>query len=137
VPQIQWGLLDFGRSLAQLRQTRSARDEAEAQYRQAVLAALQDAETSLSRFGWQREAVAALAEIRTSSDRLLALMRQRQQAGTVSLAESLEAARQNEEAERNLHAATATLTGTFVAVQKSLGLGWQRPIGQGHLGEER
>lgn len=128
IPQIQWGLLDFGRSLARLRQMRSARDEAEAQYRQAVLAALRDAENSLSRFGHQRQTVAALAEVRASADRTAALMGQRYRAGAASLSESLEAERHSLEADRNLRAATAALTGSFVAVQKSLGLGWQQPI---------
>jgi NodT family efflux transporter outer membrane factor (OMF) lipoprotein len=128
MPQIQWGVLDFGRSLARLRQARSARDEAEANYRQAVLSALQDAETSLSRFGHQRQTVAALAQIAASADRSAKLMRQRYDAGAASLSDALDADRQALEAERNLAAATAALTGSFVAVQKSLGLGWQ-PFG--------
>jgi outer membrane protein, multidrug efflux system len=127
LPQIEWGLLDFGRSLARLRQTRSARDEAEAQYRQAVLSALQDAESSLSRFGRQRQSVAELAGIKASADRSAALMRQRYDAGAASLSQSLEADRQALDAERNLDAAIAALTGSFIAVQKSLGLGWQLP----------
>ena len=127
IPQIQWGLLDFGRSLARLRQTRSARDEAEAQYRQTVLAALEDAETSLSRFGRQRQKVAALAGVSASADRTARLTRQRYRAGTVPLSDSLDAERQSVEAELALRVATAVLTGSFVAVQKSLGLGWQRP----------
>ena len=131
LPQIEWGLLDFGRSLARLRQTRSARDEAEAQYRQAVLAALQDAESSLSRFGRQRQSVAELAEIKASADRSAALMRQRYNAGAASLREALDADRQSLEAGRNLAAAIAALTGSFIAVQKSLGLGWQQPPSPG------
>lgn len=127
LPQIEWGLLDFGRSLARLRQTRSARDEAEAQYRQAVLSALQDVESSLSRFGRQRQSVAELAEIKASADRSAALMRQRYNAGAASLTQALETDRQSLEAGRNLTAATAALTGSFIAVQKSLGLGWQVP----------
>lgn len=127
VPQIQWGALDFGRSLARLRQARSARDEAEANYRQAVLGALQDVESSLSRFGHQRQAVAALAQIAASAERSARLMRQRYDAGAASLSDALDAERQALEAERNLTAATAALTGSFVAVQKSLGLGWQLP----------
>lgn len=128
MPQIQWGVLDFGRSLARLRQARSARDEAEANYRQAVLSALQDAETSLSRFGYQRQTVAALAQVAASLGRSAKLMRQRYDAGAASLSDALDAERQALEAERNLGAATAALTGSFVAVQKSLGLGWQQPL---------
>jgi NodT family efflux transporter outer membrane factor (OMF) lipoprotein len=126
MPQLQWGALDFGRSLARLRQARSAREEAEAKYRQAVLAALQDAETSLSRFGHQRQTVAALAQVAASADRSAKLMRERYDAGAATLSDALDAERQALEAERNLAAATAALTGSFVAVQKSLGLGWQQ-----------
>lgn len=125
MPQLQWGALDFGRSLARLRQARSARDEAEANYRQAILSALQDAETSLSRFGHQRQTVAALAQVAASADRSAKLMRQRYDAGAATLSDALDAERQAVEAERNLTAATAALTGSFIAVQKSLGLGWQ------------
>lgn len=135
MPQIQWGALDFGRSLARLRQARSARDEAEANYRQAVLAALQDAETSLSRFGHQRQTVAALAQVAASAERSARLMRQRYDAGAATLTDALDAERQALEANRNLAAATAALTGSFIAVQKSLGLGWQQtPASPGESG---
>ena len=48
VPQLQWGLLDFGRTSAAIAQTRAGREEAEAQYRQVVLGALQDAEMDVA-----------------------------------------------------------------------------------------
>ncbi|TFI57127.1 efflux transporter outer membrane subunit [Sphingomonas parva] len=124
VPQLQWGLLDFGRTSAAIAQTRAGRDEAEAQYRQVVLSALQDAETSLSRFAQQRRTVAALAEISRSAEQSAALMRQRYQRGVISLGDSLEAERQRLLAEANLRSATAALTASYVAIQKSLGLGW-------------
>lgn len=124
VPQLQWGLLDFGRTGAAIAQTRAGREEAEAQYRQVVLGALQDAETSLSRFAQQRRTVAALAEIKRSADQSAALMRQRYDRGVISLGDSLEAERQQTLAESNLRSAIAALTGAYVAVQKSLGLGW-------------
>lgn len=124
VPQLQWGLLDFGRTEAAIAQTRAGREEAEAQYRQVVLGALQDAETSLSRFAQQRRTVAALAEISRSADQSAALMRQRYEQGVISLGESLEAERQRLLAEANLRSAVAALTASYVAIQKSLGLGW-------------
>lgn len=129
VPQLQWGLLDFGRSSAAIAQTRAGRDEAEAQYRQVVLGALQDAETSLSRFAQQRRTVAALAEIERSADRSAALMRQRYERGVISLGDSLEAERQRLLAEANLRSAVAALTASYVAIQKSLGLGWNEAGG--------
>lgn len=124
VPQLQWGLLDFGRTSAAIAQTRAGRDEAEAQYRQVVLGALQDAETSLSRFAQQRRTVAALAEINRFAEQSATLMRQRYDRGVISLGDSLEAERQRLLAEANLRSAVAAFTASYVAVQKSLGLGW-------------
>lgn len=125
VPQLQWGLLDFGRTSAAIAQTRAGRDEADAQYRQVVLGALQDAETSLSRFAQQRRNVAALAEIKRSADQSAVLMRQRYEVGVISQGDNLEAERQQLLAEANMHSAIAALTASYVAVQKSLGLGWR------------
>lgn len=129
VPQLQWGLLDFGRTSAAIAQTRAGRDEAEAQYRQVVLGALQDAETSLSRFAQQRRTVAALAEISRSAEQSAALMRHRYERGVISLGDSLDAERQRLLAEANLRSAVAALTASYVAVQKSLGLGWSEASG--------
>ncbi len=124
VPQLQWGLLDFGRTSAAIAQTRAGRDEAEAQYRRVVLGALQDAESSLSRFAQQRRIVAALADISRQAERSATLMRQRYERGVISRGDSLEAERQRLLAEANLRSAVAALTASYVAVQKSLGLGW-------------
>jgi outer membrane protein, multidrug efflux system len=129
VPQIQWGLLDFGRTSAAIAQTRAGRDEAEAQYRQVVLGALQDAETSLSRFAQQRRTVAALAEIKRSADQSAVLMRQRYNSGVISRGDYLEAERQRLLAEANLSSAIASLTGAYIAIQKALGLGWSEAGG--------
>lgn len=127
LPQLQWGLLDFGRSAAAIAQTRAGRDEAEAQYRQVVLGALQDAENALSRFAQQRRTAAALAEIKRSADQSAVLMRQRFGSGVISRGDLLEAERQRVLAEANLRSALASLTGAYIAVQKSLGLGWTPP----------
>ena len=128
VPQLQWGFLDFGRTSAAIAQTRAGRDEAEAQYRQVVLGALQDAETALARFGKQRRTVAALAEIRRSADQSAVLMRQRFERGVISRGDYLEAERQQVLAETNLRSAVAALTGAYIAIQKSLGLGWSEAL---------
>ena len=124
VPQLQWGLLDFGRTSAAISQARAGRDEAEAQYRQVVLSAFQDAENSLARFAQQRRNVAALADIKRSADESAELMRQRYQRQVISKGDNLEARCQQLLAEANLRSAVAALTGTYVAIQKSLGLGW-------------
>lgn len=125
LPQLSWNFLDFGRAAAQVRQNEAARDEAAAQYRSTVLRALQDAEDSLARFGKQRSTLAALARVKLSADRAAELTRQRYQAGTATMIDLLDTERQRVSAEQNLAQATAGLTGDYVALQKSLGLGWR------------
>lgn len=125
MPRLQWSVLDFGRARGRVEQAEGARDEAEAQYRQAVLRALQDAEDSLSRFGHRRETVASLVRVRASAVRAAGLTQQRYRAGTARLIDALDAERQRVSAEQNLAQATAALTGDYVALQKALGLGWE------------
>ena len=68
--------------------------------------------------------MAALAEINRSAEQSAALMRQRYEQGVISLGDSLEAERQRLIAEANLRSGVAALTASYVAVHKSLGLGW-------------
>ncbi|KRB85374.1 RND transporter [Sphingomonas sp. Root710] len=124
VPMLQWNALDFGRGAARVRQAEGARDEAEAQYRSAVLTALRDAEDALSRFGARRQSVASAARARASAARAADLMQQRFRAGTATLIDTLDAERQRIAAEDSLSSATANLTGDYIALQKALGLGW-------------
>lgn len=123
-PQLSWSFLDFGRNAAKVKQAEGVRDEAEAKYRSAVLAALRDAEDSLSQFRNRRGTVATLARAKASADETLALSKQRYAAGTSTLIDLLDAERQQLEAEQNLSIAEAGLTGDFVTIQKALGLGW-------------
>ncbi len=123
-PMLQWNFLDFGRNRARINQAEGQRDEAEAQYRGAVLGALRDAEDALSRFGHRRETVASLMRSKASADRAATLMQQRFQAGTATLIDTLDAERSRVAADQNLSAGIAGLTGDFVALQKALGLGW-------------
>ncbi|WP_230483880.1 efflux transporter outer membrane subunit [Sphingomonas sp. Leaf21] len=124
-PMLQWNVLNFGRANARVGQAEGARDEAEAQYRGAVLAALRDAEDSLSRFRARRNTVATLARAKASADRSAALMQQRYRAGAATLIDTLDAERQRVAADQSLSQAVAGLTNDYVALQKALGLGWR------------
>lgn len=126
-PMLRWNIFDFGRGAARVGQARGTRDEAEANYRQTVLTALRDAEDALSRFGNRRQTVASLARAKASADRAAVLTNQRFQGGTTTLLDVLDTERQRVSAEQQLSTATANLTGDYVALQKSLGLGWQTP----------
>ena len=54
-------------------------------------------------------------------------MQQRFRAGTATLIDTLDVERQRVAAEQQLSVATAGLTTDYVALQKSLGLGWSAP----------
>lgn len=123
-PQLSWSFLDFGRNRARVVQAEGARDEAEAQYRAAVLAALRDAEDALSRFRNRRAAVATLARSEESAAQSVQLNAQRYQAGTITLVSYLDVQRRHLASEQELSTAKANLTNDFVAIQKAMGFGW-------------
>jgi NodT family efflux transporter outer membrane factor (OMF) lipoprotein len=124
-PALQWKPFDFGRTRAAVDQARAGRSEALATYRSTVLKALDDAETSLSRYATQREDVHALQRVMDSADHAARLQRQRYDGGTATLIDTLDTERQRVSAEQALAQAEAALTQDYVALQKSLGLGWE------------
>ncbi|WP_372492611.1 MULTISPECIES: efflux transporter outer membrane subunit [Caballeronia] len=124
VPYLQWNLFDFGRTAANVDAAKAARDEAEARYEKTVLGALKDANSSLSRYGNQREHVVRLQQVQASAERSATLVRQRYTAGVSTLIDLLDAQRTQFAAQQDVVAAQAELLKDFVALQKSLGLGW-------------
>ena len=123
-PLLQWNALDFGRTRARIDQAKAGRDEATAQYEGTVLNALGEVETALARLGHARQDVIAQARIKASADKAATLMRQRQTAGVASVVDVIDTERTRLNAEQNLLVAKATLIDDYVALQKSLGLGW-------------
>jgi NodT family efflux transporter outer membrane factor (OMF) lipoprotein len=125
VPYLQWNALDFGRTRARVNQARAGRDEADAKYRSTVLGALRDADSALSRYGHQREYVVKLEAVETSAAKASSLTEMRYRAGTSSALDWLDAERTRFSAEQDRVAGEAELIKDYVALQKSLGLGWQ------------
>jgi NodT family efflux transporter outer membrane factor (OMF) lipoprotein len=124
-PLLQWTPFDFGRTRAKIAEARGAHEEAVANYRQTVLSALQDAETALSRFGRQRDDVEGLLKVQASAERLARLEDIRRKGGTATTLEVLDTEGRRVTAELNVLDASAQLTIDYVALQKSLGLGWE------------
>ncbi len=124
-PLLQWTPFDFGRTHAGVEKARAARDEAEANYHKAVLGALQDAETSLSRYGRQRDALADQLRVQASAERAAQLTGIRVQGGTATTLDELDAERNRLQAQASVSEAQAATTQDFIALQKGLGLGWQ------------
>jgi NodT family efflux transporter outer membrane factor (OMF) lipoprotein len=130
IPRLEWNFLDFGRVEASVDRASAVRNEAVANYRQTVLSALQDAERALARFGQQRVALAARAQIKLQADSAADLNRQRFTAGAISKSDLNRALRDQQQASADLVRAKGALTIAWIALQKSLGLGWQEPIQQ-------
>jgi outer membrane protein TolC len=97
---------------------------AEATYRKTVLGALDDAETALARYAAQRNSVVSLERVKTSADRAAAMENLRVQGGTAALTDMLDVEARRVEADLSVEQAKARLSLDFVALQKSLGLGW-------------
>jgi NodT family efflux transporter outer membrane factor (OMF) lipoprotein len=124
-PFLQWTPFDFGRVRAQIAQARGAYGEALADYRKTVLGALQDAETALARYGRQRENVTSQLRVRASAERASAMQGLREKGGTATTLDVLDTERRRVQAELGVLDAQAQLINDYIALQKSLGLGWE------------
>lgn len=125
LPRLSWNFLDFGRGRASVTAAEAGRDAALAGYDAAVLSALQDAEASLVRFGAARTALGRAVESGRHADKIAGLQDQRARAGTISRADALEAQRSALDARLAETGSRAGVTLTYVALVKSLGLGWE------------
>jgi len=123
-PVLQWNPWDFGRNRARIGAARAVRDQAEADYRSTVLAALDDAEDSLARYGEQRDTVTDLARAQASAEKVYTLTDIRLRGGTADTTDVLDADSRRIQAELAYSRALAELTVDYIALQKSLGLGW-------------
>ena len=126
-PYLQWNILDFGRTKAAVDQAKAGRDEAEAKYESTVLGALKDADVALSRYGHERENAVSLREVEDSATHAAVLTEQRYRAGTTTALDWLDTERTRYSAEQNRIQSDAQLIKDYVALQKSLGLGWETP----------
>jgi outer membrane protein TolC len=126
-PGISWSFFSIPRTRATVRGAEADRDRALADYRQAVLQALVDANRSLERFGRSQQALREWQAARDSADHAARLTRERFTAGTASLIDELDTERQRTSAEDQLVTARADLMTAYVSLQKSLGLGWGAP----------
>ena len=86
---------------------------------------MQDANTALSNFGSARQQLLVAVQAQASSDRAAALMQQRRAAGASSQIDLLDVQRQQRSARDSAAQAQVQLLVDYVALQKSLGLGWQ------------
>jgi len=81
----------------------------------------------LSRYGRQRSYVQQLAAAQAAQDRATELAMVRYRGGTASYLQALDAESQRLQSAQTLVQAQAELSTDYVALQKSLGLGWSAP----------
>jgi multidrug efflux system outer membrane protein len=134
VPYLTWNFLDFGKTEAAVRGAEAGRDEAIAKYEGTVLTALRDANTALSRYGYQRDSVVRLLEQQASARHETEWMQQRRTAGAASQIDLLDSQRTSNNVQQNTIAGQADLLKDFVSLQKSLGLGWKMQSSGDSLG---
>jgi outer membrane protein TolC len=125
LPQIKWSGLDWGKGQASVAQAKAQRDSAQAQYRRAVLTALEDAESSLSRFGAARERLMQLEAGEGTAQSSARLGAQRVSAGTSSKLEQTEREAQVLQAAITSAQGRAEVVVDYIAIAKALGLGWE------------
>lgn len=125
LPMLRWSAFDFGRTRAMVSQAKNGFRAREAAYKGTVLAALEDANASLTQFGIAREQYVSAQQIVDSAQHSDQLMQQRQRLGAATLMNTLDVQRQYLSAEDTLMQAKTQMLVDFISLQKSLGLGWQ------------
>ncbi|MGC8495272.1 MAG: TolC family protein, partial [Syntrophobacteraceae bacterium] len=93
-PTIDWPVFHGGQIRANIAATKARRDEAVARYRQAVLTAMQEVETSLARYGEDQVERERLESSYQAQSKAVALAKERYRDGLTNLLTVLDAERQ-------------------------------------------
>lgn len=120
-PIISWPALNLGRVKARVDQSRARADEAQAQYNQTVLRALQEVETNLSRYRTARARVARIGDAAEASARAADLARLRFEGGVADFLQVLDAERTQLDAEDQLAQAHIDAATSYAALYQALG----------------
>ena len=125
-PSVSWPVFHGGRIRSNIAAVEARRDEALARYRQAVLTALQEVETSLVGYAEhqvERERLALSAE---SQARAVNLARERFETGVKDFLTVLDAQRQLVDVENSLALSETQVLVNLVGLYKALGGGWEQ-----------
>ncbi len=136
-PTISWPVFQGGRIRSNIAATEARRDEALARYRQAVLTAMQEVETSLVGYAEhqvERERLALSAE---SQSRAVELARERFERGIKDFLTVLDAERQLRDVENSLALSETQVMVNLIGLYKALGGGWRETELAAHPGDDR
>jgi outer membrane protein, multidrug efflux system len=120
-PVISWPALNLGRVKARVDASRARASEADAQYAQTVLRALQEVETGLLRYRTARARVDRIQDAAGASGRASVLARIRFEGGVADFLEVLDAERTQLDAEDQLAQAHTDAATSYAALFKALG----------------
>lgn len=124
-PRLSWNFFNGGRVISQVKQAQALAVVAEIAWRQAVLEAVGQVQTSLTNYDGSRRAMfdyrAGVGDTKTAYELALA----RYKAGTIDLTQLLQFAQVVLDAETGLAQATGLTSQNLVELYRSLGGGWE------------
>ena len=123
-PIISWPALNLGRVKARVDQSQARESEAQAQYTQTVLRALQEVESSLVRYRTSRARVERIQDAASASERAAELARLRFSGGVADFLQVLDAERTQLEAQDQLAQSRTEAATAYAALYKALGGTW-------------
>jgi multidrug efflux system outer membrane protein len=123
-PVLSWPALNLGRVKARVDVSRAREAEAQAQYTQTVLRALQEVESSLVRYRTSRTQVARIQDAASASERAAELARLRFSGGVADFLQVLDAERTQLEAQIQLAQGRTEAATAYAALYKALGGTW-------------
>jgi outer membrane protein TolC len=123
-PIISWPALNLGRVKARVDESRAREAEAQAQYNQTVLRALQEVETALVRYRTARARVERINDAALASERAADLARLRFSGGVADFLQVLDAERTQLEAQDQLARGRTEAATAYAALYKALGGTW-------------
>ena len=121
-----WPLLDFGTLDALVNVADLRMHELLISYKQTVLRAVQEVDSSMSSYAAQQDRLRNLGEALAASQRAVSLASQRYDRGLTDFLNVVDAEREQYDLEQQYAAAQVTVGEQFVALYKSLGGGWEQ-----------
>ncbi|HVH68323.1 MAG TPA: TolC family protein [Gemmatimonadales bacterium] len=120
-PVLAWPGLNLGRVKAEVDAAQAREDAARAQYNRVVLAAMEDVETSITRYRTARERLERLQEASTASERAADLARLRFSEGVTDFLQVLDAERTQLDAQDRLAQGRIDAATAYAALYKAVG----------------
>jgi outer membrane protein, multidrug efflux system len=125
MPQIFWAAFDLGRVRARIKAAGARTEAALAQYEQTIMLALEETEDTLVDFDRQQQRLEYLRTSAQASEKAVKLAQLRYQYGVADFLTVLDAERTLLQAQDQLAQSETSTATALIAVNKSLGGGWE------------